>query len=83
MNQMHDIRYGLKSNLGAVEGASAGSRAGSEQPVASFLPVEVRLGLICGATRLIQHLLNLCAKCTHRRSLSYCRRALENFHLTL
>jgi hypothetical protein len=59
MNQMHDIRYGLKCNLGAVEGATAGSGAGREKPVAALLPIEVRLGLICGATRLVQYLLYL------------------------
>jgi hypothetical protein len=58
MNQMHDIRYGLKSNLGAIEGAAAGSRAGREQPVAAFLPIEAWLGLIRGATRLVQYLLD-------------------------
>jgi hypothetical protein len=59
MNQMHDIRDGLKSNLGAVEGATAGSGAGCEHPVATLFPIEARLGLIRGATRLVQYLLYL------------------------
>jgi hypothetical protein len=59
MNQMHDIRYGLKRNLGPVEGATAGSGAGCEKSVATFLPIEARLGLIRGATRLVQYLLDL------------------------
>jgi hypothetical protein len=59
MNQMHDIRYGLKSNLGAVEGATASSGAGCEKPVATLLPIEARLGLVRGATRLVQYLLYL------------------------
>jgi hypothetical protein len=59
MNQMHNISNGLKSDLCAVEGAAAGSGAGREQLVAALLPIEVRLGLICGATRLVQYLLYL------------------------
>jgi hypothetical protein len=59
MNQMHNIRYGLKCNLGAIEGASTGSRTGREKPVAAFLPIKARLGLIRGATRLVQYLLYL------------------------
>jgi hypothetical protein len=59
MNQMHDIRYGLKSNLCTVEGAAAGSGAGCEHPVASLLPIEARLGLIRRATRLVHYLLYL------------------------
>jgi hypothetical protein len=59
MNQMHNIRYWLKCNLGAIEGAASGSGARSEQSVATLLPIEARLGLIRGATRLVQHLLYL------------------------
>jgi hypothetical protein len=58
MNQMHDIRYGLKSNFGAIEGATAGSGSGREKPIAALLPIEARLRLIGGATRLVQYLLN-------------------------
>jgi hypothetical protein len=79
MNQMHDICYRLKSNLGAIEGAASGSGAGRKQTVATLLPIEARLGLIRGTTRLVQYLLDLRAKSTHRRSLSRCRRALEKF----
>jgi hypothetical protein len=56
---MHNIGDGLQSNLCAIEGAATGSRAGREQPVAAFLPIEARLGLSRGATRLSQHLLDL------------------------
>jgi hypothetical protein len=59
MNQMHNIRYGLKYNLGSVEGATAGSCAGREKPVAALLPIEAQLGLIRGATWLVQYLLDL------------------------
>jgi hypothetical protein len=54
---MHDIRDRLKSNLGAVECAATGSGAGREQTIATLLSIEARLGLIRGATRLVQHLL--------------------------
>jgi hypothetical protein len=30
MNQMHDIRYWLECNLGAIEGATTSSGAGRE-----------------------------------------------------
>jgi hypothetical protein len=58
MNQVHDIRYGLKCNLGAIEGAAAGSGAGGKHPVATLLPIEAWLGLIRGATGLVQYLLD-------------------------
>jgi hypothetical protein len=58
MNQMHHIRDGLKRNLGAVKGASAGSGAGGEQPVTAFFSITARLGLICGTTRLAENLLD-------------------------
>jgi hypothetical protein len=56
---MHNICDWLKGNLGAIEGAAAGSRAGRKKPVAAFLPIKARLGLIRGATRLVQYLLYL------------------------
>jgi hypothetical protein len=59
MNQMHNISNGLKSNFCAIKCAAAGSGAGCEKPVAAFLPIEARLGLIRGATRLVQYLLYL------------------------
>jgi hypothetical protein len=58
MNQMHNIRYGLKSNLCAIKSAAAGSGAGCEHPVATLLSIEARPGLIRGATRLVQYLLD-------------------------
>jgi hypothetical protein len=58
MNQMYDIRNGLKSNFCAIEGAATGSSTGCEKPVAAFLPIETRLGLIRGATRLVQYVLD-------------------------
>jgi hypothetical protein len=58
MNQVHDIRNGLKSNLGAIEGAATGCGAGREHAIAALLPVQALLGLIRGATGLIEHLLN-------------------------
>jgi hypothetical protein len=57
MNQMHDIRDWLKGYLGAVEGASASGCSGSEQFVTACLSVTAWLGLVGGATRLVQHLL--------------------------
>jgi hypothetical protein len=59
----------LKSNLGAIEGAAAGSRAGCKQTIATLLSIEARLGPIRGATGLVQYLLDFRAKSTHRRSL--------------
>jgi hypothetical protein len=59
MNQMRYVGDGLKGNLGAVEGAPARGSARSEEFVASFLPIQVRLRLIRGATRLVQDLLDL------------------------
>jgi hypothetical protein len=59
MYQMHNISYGLKSYLCAIEGATAGSSAGCEHPVATLFPIEARLGLIRGTTRLVQYLLDL------------------------
>jgi hypothetical protein len=59
MNQVQDIGDRLKSNLGAVKGATAGSGARGENPIAALLPIEARLGLIRGATRLVQYLLDL------------------------
>jgi hypothetical protein len=59
MNQMHNIRYGLKCNLGSVERTTAGSGAGCEHPIATLLPIKTRLGLIRDATRLVQYLLDL------------------------
>jgi hypothetical protein len=59
MNQMHDIRYGLESNLRAIEGAAASSSARCKHPIATLLSIKARLGLIRGATRLVQYLLDL------------------------
>jgi hypothetical protein len=56
---MHNISNGLKSNFCAIKCAAAGSGAGCEKPVAAFLPIKARLGLIRGATRLVQYLLYL------------------------
>jgi hypothetical protein len=59
MNQMHDIGNWLKSNLCAIEGATTGRGTGGEHPIATLLPIEAWLGLIRGATRLVQYLLYL------------------------
>ena len=59
MNQMHDIRYWLEGNLRAIEGAASSGGAGSEYPIATLLTVVAWLGLIRGATRLIQNQLYL------------------------
>jgi hypothetical protein len=77
MNQVHNIRDGLKSNLGAIKRAAAGSGAGHKHTIAALFSVRVVLGLIRRATRLIEYLLYFRAKSTHRRSLSRCRRVLE------
>ncbi len=59
MNQMHNISNGLKSNLCAVKSAAAGRGPRREQTIATLLSIEARLGLVCGATRLVQYLLYL------------------------
>jgi hypothetical protein len=74
---MHNIGDGLKSDLGAVKGAPTCSGPWRKHTIAALLPFQALLGLIRGATGLIEYLLNFRAKSAHRRSLSRFRRALE------
>src|ERR1039458_6835619 len=66
MNQVRHISDWLECDLGAVKCAAARSGAGSKQFVATLLSLLVWLRLIRGAGGLIEHLLYLRTKTTHR-----------------